>query len=149
MGSNGANLSTRSDQLYSTLFHISWPSLREAFKTKECQKNWKRSISSWYIRVCSSVTSPSFPCFRPISLFIIVSVLQQYLIYVSTLPPLNFKVSTSHHLAKTPHPLQSVSSLAKAPPPKQADVILERSVIITWTEEHYKIRELWYLPLRQ
>ena len=68
-----------------------------------------------------------------IGLLLISSILQQYLLYVSTLPPPPFKVSACQHFGfDPPPPLQSVSSvsiLAQTPhPPKPADVILECSL---------------------
>ena len=58
-----------------------------------------------------------------ISLLIISSILQQHLLYVSTLPPLPFKVSARHHfgLDPTPTPLQSIISVntfAQTPQPQ-------------------------------
>ena len=53
-----------------------------------------------------------------ISLLTISSILQQYLLYVSTISPLPFKVSACQHFGLDPHPT----------PPKHADVILERSL---------------------
>ena len=47
-----------------------------------------------------------------ISLLIISSILQQTLLYVSTLPPLSFKVPSCQHFCSDPptHPLQSIST---------------------------------------
>ena len=66
------------------------------------------------------------------SLLMILSILQQYLLYISTLPHLPFKVSTCHHFGldpPSPPKRQQCQHIGSDPtPPKQTDVILERSL---------------------
>ena len=87
------------------------------------------------------------PLFRKkfMSLLIISSILQQSLLYVSTLPPLPFKASTSQHFSLDPPPPSTASAesafLLRSPPHKYADVILERSLSC----RHFQVNNHLYL----
>ena len=74
---------------------------------------------------------------RFISFLIRSSILQQYLLYVSTLTPFPFKVSACQHFGLEPCTPSKVSAVSifwlkppTSPPPKHADIILEHSLTI-------------------